>query len=189
MLCSVLSNKKLHYCRLYFGIRISNIALLFFKIFPIHTLCTFACVWTNCWSTFATLIEVPLKHAFSTPQPLLQVSKNVDLSFHFLRTSKSGLYGGWLMKSMFWVLNNAVVWTDMWELSLSRWRVIRLRRLVFPISWRTTAKQIVVYHSELTVLRCSSGTIAKCTVFPKKQVIICLEVVRVRPIFVGFGSS
>ena len=31
-----------------------------------------------------------------------------------------------------------------------------------------TGKQMVVYHSELTVLRCSSGTIATCTVFPQK---------------------
>ena len=29
-------------------------------------------------------------------------------------------------------------------------------------------KEIVVYHSELTVLRCSSGTITTCPVFPKK---------------------
>ena len=28
---------------------------------------------------------------------------------------------------------------------------------------------MVVYHSELTVLRCSSGTIAACPVFPKKR--------------------
>ena len=31
-------------------------------------------------------------------------------------------------------------------------------RLVFLISWKTTVKQMVVYHSELTVVRCSSGT-------------------------------
>ena len=57
----------------------------------------------------------------------------------------------------------------MWELTLSWWRVIRLRRLVCLISWKTTEKQIVVYHSELTVLRCSSGTIETCPVFSKKQ--------------------
>ena len=37
--------------------------------------------------------------------------------------------------------------------------------------------------------RCSSGTIETCPVFPKKQVIICLEVHRARATFVGFGSS
>ena len=28
---------------------------------------------------------------------------------------------------------------------------------------------MVKYHSELTVMRCSSGTIATCPVFPKKR--------------------
>ena len=42
---------------------------------------------------------------------------------------------------------------------------------------------------ELTVLHCSSGTIAKCLVFPKKQAIICLELLRARATYVGFGSS
>ena len=100
--------------------------------------------------------------------------------------SKSGLYGGWLIKSMLWVLKNAVVWADVWELALSWWRVIRLRRLVFLISWKTTGKQLVVYHSELAVLRYSSGTIAT---FPKTHEIICLEVLYARATFVGFGSS
>ena len=45
------------------------------------------------------------------------------------------------------------------------------------------------YHPVLTVLRCSNGTIAICTVFPKKQAIICLEVILARAIFVGFRSS
>ena len=66
---------------------------------------------------------------------------------------KSRLYCGWLIKSMFWVLENAVVCADVWELALSWWKVIPLRRLVFLISWKTTGKQMVVYHSELTVLR------------------------------------
>ena len=82
---------------------------------------------------------------------------------------KSGLYGGWLIKSIFWVLKNAVVWADVWELALSWWRVIRLRRLVFLISWKTTGKQMVVYHSKLTVQRWSSGTIVTCPVFPQKN--------------------
>ena len=48
--------------------------------------------------------------------------------------------------------------------------------LVFLISRKTTVKQMFVYHSELTVLRCSSCTIAPCPVFPKKHSIICLKV-------------
>ena len=47
---------------------------------------------------------------------------------------------------------------------------------------------MVVYHSELTVQRCSSITIATCPVFPKKRAIICLEVFRARSTFVEFGS-
>ena len=45
--------------------------------------------------------------------------------------AKSGLYGRWLIKLKCWVLKNAVVWVDVWELALSCWRVIRHRRLVF----------------------------------------------------------
>ena len=100
--------------------------------------------------------------------------------------AKSGLYGGWLIKSMFWVLKNAVVWADVWEHALSWWRVIRPRRLVFLIYWKITGKQMVVYHLELTVLRCFSGTIATCPVFPRKQAIICLEALRARVTSAGF---
>ena len=78
---------------------------------------------------------------------------------------------------------------DVWELALSWWRVIRLRRLVFLISWKTAGKQMVVYHSGLTVLHCSSGTIATCPIFLKKQAIIYLEALCARATFVGFGSS
>ena len=52
--------------------------------------------------------------------------------------------------------------------------------------WKTTGKQMVVYHSEFTVLRFSSDTIETC---PKKQAIICLEVLRTLATFVGFDSS
>ena len=96
--------------------------------------------------------------------------------------AKSGLFGGWLIKSMVWELKNAVVWANVWELALSAWRVTRVRRLT--TGWKTTGKQMVVYYSELTVLCCSSGTIATCSVFPKKQAFICLEVLRVRATFV-----
>ena len=103
--------------------------------------------------------------------------------------AKSGLYGWWLIKQMFWVLKNIVVWDDVWELLLSWWRMIRLRRLVLLISCKTTGKQMVVYHSELTILHCSSGTITTCPVFPKKQAMNCLEVLPEPATFAGFGSS
>ena len=48
---------------------------------------------------------------------------------------------------------------------------------------------MVAFHSELTVRRCSSGTIATCPVFPKKKAIIWLEVLRAQATFVGFGAS
>ena len=53
--------------------------------------------------------------------------------------------------------------------------------VVFLISWKTTGKQMAVYHSELAI--------ATCPVFPKKQMIICLEARRAQATFVGFGSS
>ena len=69
---------------------------------------------------------------------------------------------------MFWVLENAVAWADVKSNSSSA--------VGFPDfleeNWQTNG----CYHSELTVLRCSSGTIAACPVFPKKQAITCLEV-------------
>ena len=106
------------------------------------------------------------------------VVKRWPLILFFTYGNKKKSFGRCFMKSMFWVLKNAVVWADVWELALSWWRVIRLRRLVFLISWKTTGKQMAVYHSELTVLRYFGGTIATCSVFPKKPAIICLEVFR-----------
>ena len=141
------------------------------------------------WAIFKTCILNASKASWGIekrwPLILFFTYKNKKMSFG----AKSGLYGGWLIKSMFWLLKNAVVWADMWELALSWWRVIRLRWSIFLISWKTTGKQMIVYHSELTVLLCSSGTIATCPVFPKTQAIICLKVLRVRATFVGFGSS
>jgi len=73
--------------------------------------------------------------------------------------AKSGLYGGWPINSMFSVLKKSLVWADVWELALSWWKMIRLRRLVFLISPNTSGKQMVVYHSELTVRRSCKGTV------------------------------
>ena len=58
---------------------------------------------------------------------------------------------------------------------------------VFRISPKTLGKQIVVNHSELTVLRYS--TVASLAVLPKKQVTICFQVLLPRTSFVEFGSS
>ena len=82
---------------------------------------------------------------------------------------KSGLYGGWLIKPMFWTVINAVVGADVWELILSFSTAIRLRQLVFLISWKTTGKQMIVHHSELTFLRYSSGTIEHVQFFRKNR--------------------
>ena len=154
--------------------------LFFFQNIPHSDLYTSACVWTNCRSTFATLIEKSPKRAFWTHQSILQVSKNVGLSFYFLRMEIKRSYSVPSQDyTIFWVLKNAIVWADVWELALSWWRLIRLRRLVFLISWKITGKQMVVYHSELTT----------SPVSPKKQAIICLEVLRARAIFVGFDLS
>ena len=118
---------------------------------------------------------------------LLQVLKNVDLSFYFLRTRIKRSHcvpkQDYTTDDSLNRIQNAVVWADVWEPALSWWRVIHLLRLVFLISWKTTGKQMIAYHLELTVLRCSSGTIATCQVFPKKQAIICLEALRARATF------
>ena len=47
--------------------------------------------------------------------------------------------------------------------------MIRFLLFVFRISPKTLGKQIVVYHWELTVLRCSSGTVATWSVLQKKR--------------------
>ena len=60
---------------------------------------------------------------------------------------------------------------------------------VFRISSKTLDKQIVLYHSELTVPRCSSGTVTTRLILLKKQATICIELLLPRTTFVGFGSS
>ena len=59
----------------------------------------------------------------------------------------------------------------------------------FPHFLKDNWQKMIVDHSELTIVHCSSGTIATCPVFPEKQMIICLEVLRARTTFVAFGSS
>ena len=48
--------------------------------------------------------------------------------------AKSELYRRWHNKSKFWVLKNAVVSADLWQLALSWWRESRFRRLSLLIS-------------------------------------------------------
>ena len=102
--------------------------------------------------------------------------------------AESGLYGGWLIQSVFWVLKNAVVWADVWELVLPWWRVIRLRWLVFLISWKTTGKQMVVLVHRINCSALFLWYDCDMSSFSKKT-IICLEVLRARATFVGFGLS
>ena len=170
-------------------------ALLFFKIFPIkiytlsHAFEAIVEALLPLWGIFTTCI-------LNASTASSGVEKRWALILFFTYGNKkksfgakSGPYGEWLIKLMFWVLKNVVVWADVWQLALSWWRVIRLQRLVFLISCKTTGKQMFVYHTELIVLHGSSGTIATCPVFPKKHAIIRLEELRARTTFVGFGSS
>ena len=46
----------------------------------------------------------------------------------------------------------------------------------FLVRFSTFTKEVVVYHSELTVQRWSSSTVATWPVLPKKQATICFEV-------------
>ena len=115
--------------------------------------------------------------------PLMCGNKNKSLG------AKSRLYGGWPINSRFWPVKMALVWADVWELALSWCRMIRLLLFVFRISPKISGKQIVVYHSELTVLRCSSETVATWPVLPKKQATICFKLLLPGTTFVGFGSS
>ena len=79
-------------CLLYFGIREQKRTFIIenrFIVLQNINLNVPACVWTNCRSTFDTLMELYPKHAFWTHQPLLQVSTNVNFSFYFLKRSHS----------------------------------------------------------------------------------------------------
>ena len=45
-----------------------------------------------------------------------------------------------------YTIQSRVDWPNVWKLALSWWRRIRLRRLVYVISWKTTGKQMVVFY-------------------------------------------
>ena len=71
------------------------------------------------------------------------------------------------------------------KLSLPWWTMNRPHLFVF----QNVSEEIAVYHSQLTVLRCSSETVAMRPVLSKKHATICFEVHLSRTTFVGFGSA
>ena len=97
----------------------------------------------------------------------------------------SGLYGGWLIKLMFWVLKNAVVWADVWELALwsmfGGWFSWFLGRQLAN-KWLCATQNWLFWVVLVVRLR-------HVQFFRKKQAIIRLEVLYARTTFVGFGSS
>lgn len=149
---------------------------------------TFACAQTNFRSTFSTPIETPPKHGFWMLQQHFLATKIVDPAFF------SWCVG---IKRSHWVPSQGCTADDpsirRFGRSKRRWfepmcTMIRLLLLVFRISSKISGKQMVVYHSELIILRCSSRTVATWPVLPKKQATICFEVLFPRTTFVGFGS-
>ena len=130
-------------------------------------------------------------------QPFLQVSKNVDLFFYLLGT---GIKRSHSVPRQDYTANDSSIRCfecskmQSFELLCESLQCRSEELFVFG-GWfsccleRQLASKCLVYHSELTVLRCSSGMIATCRVFPKKQAYICLEVLWARSIFVRFGSS
>ena len=102
---------------------------------------------------------------------------------------RSGLYGEWLIISIFWMFKKLFVCYELCELALSLWRMMRRFESFFLISTKTSGKQMLVYHEELTVLQSSKDTVATCLDFLTKQATICLEVLRARMTFVDFRLS
>ena len=150
-------------CLFYFGVReqkLTKIVLLLFKIFPIK----FYTLLHGFESIVEALLPLWLRYRQNMhSERINRFFRNLKtLTSHFIlyvreekpesrKKSfgvKPGLYGGWLINSMFSAFKNAGVRADVWELALSWWRVIRLLGLVFLISWMTTGKQMLVYHSE-----------------------------------------
>ena len=113
--------------------------------------CTSICV---CFATPMT----PPKHGFlkfqqhRCPRNCFLICCNKKKSLG----AKSELYVGWPFNSTFWPVQKSLDWADVWELALSWCMMIRLLLFVFRISPKTLGKHIVVYHSELIVLRCST---------------------------------
>lgn len=149
----------------------------------------FSCIWSNRRNTtFATPIEIPPKHVYWIRPPSFQVSKNADFTVYFC--AEPGPNAGWHIKSIFWVLKAVDVSVDVWVPALSWWRVIGLRKLVFP---RYLYRQIT--NSWL----CTTNNILFCVVvlirlqlaqfFNKKQATIYLEMLRKQTTFIGIVSS
>lgn len=118
---------------------------------------TFAWVWSNSRNTFATLIVVFRKHAIWMQQKLLLLSKNVDLSV-FLCTGMKEIIRCPVrtirrMAHIFWMLKDAVVWVDVWELVV---RNVYSSVVGFSDFLEDNCQKIVVYHLKLTISICSS---------------------------------
>ena len=142
---------------------------------------------------FSTPIETPPKHGFWTLYQHLLATKIFDHAFFSwcagIKRSHWVPSQGWTANSTFWPVRKALVWADVWELTLAWWTMMRNPLLFFWNSPKTLGKQIVVYHSELPVLWCSSGTVATWPVLQKTQVTFCFEVLlsnKFRWIWLGF---
>lgn len=100
-------------------------------------------------------------------------AENVDLSI-FLEITRNH----WQFRTILWMTYQIDVLVAQ-NVVIDVGRVISIRWLLFLISWKATGKLMVLYHSELNVLRCSSSTIATCPGFPKiKRPFACKSFVR-----------
>ena len=140
------------------------------SFFSITVLRMFWCT-TIIWICFSTPIETPPKHGFWKLQLHLLATKIVVRDVRripcFGRSKRR-----WL--------------EPMYESS----HCFGVQWIVFSCSiFEFIRRQIVVFHSELTVLRRSSGTVATWQVLLKKHANICLEVIFSQTTSVGFGSG
>ena len=93
--------------------------------------------------------------------------------------------------SIFWRRKSSTTHFLSWCAAMKRshWTMIPLLLFVFRIWPKILDKQIVVYHSELSVLWCSSASVATWPVLSRKPAIICFEVIFPQTTFVAFGSG
>lgn len=83
---------------------------------------------------------------------------------------------------MFCPVKNYFVWTDVWKLELSWWRMFFRFFRIPPMTGKSSS-------IELTALRCSYTTFTTWPVMQKKLATICFDILRVRSTFIGFGLS
>ena len=156
---------------------------------------TFACVWTNPNSIFATVKFVSQKHGFWTLQQLLQAMKIVD---HAVFSSRMGIKKNYWVPSQDYTADDPLIrcfyrlniqlFASMCESSHYRdgeWFVVSglffllLQRLSIN-KWLCTIQNWPFYDPPKAQLRHGQ--------FSKKKAIICFEVLLARTIFVGFSS-